>query len=266
MSAELSARLCLLSLRRCCWLLSSGTSTTVVLGPFQGKCGSPLRRPFTVFCGFRTPVPCAGRETSCKSLWFPVKLYCVSFPGNLSSTQRWVKSRPPGVCAHKYLMIANLLQRKSNFGTMLKLTWHTKVWPERVRSKHRISSAGTEISAQQTSRTGDNNIWNHHSRTWLPGLQKTPWPCDEAGKLCESGRQQEKLIVFVDNVGNTLCKRKFDISFKGLGAFRPDHSSGHHPTAISWGSSSYSTACIIHVTCLDNLSNPWNLILINHLK
>lgn len=104
------------------------------------------------------------------------------------------------------------------------------------------------------------------SRTWPPTLQETPCPGSEAGKLCRSRRQQEKLIVFVDKVGNTLCQRKLDISFKGLWAFRPDHSSGHHPRAISWGSSSYSTACIIHVTCLNNLSNPWNLILIKYLK
>lgn len=167
----------------------------------------------------------------------------------------WVKSQPPAVCVHKCLMVAKLLQSKSNFGTVLKLTWHTEVWLEGVGSKHRFS-AGAGISTQQISQTGDNNIWNQHSRTWPPTLQKTSCPCNETGKLCGSGRQQEKLIFFVDNVGNALCRRKFDISYKGLWAFRPDHSSSHYPTAISWGSSSYSTACIIHVTCLDNLSNP----------
>lgn len=172
-------------------------------------------------------------------------------------------SQPPGVCVHKCL-IEKLLQSKSNFGTVLKLTWHTKVWPEGVRAKHRFSCAGTGISTQQTSQTGDNNIWNHHSGIWPPTLQKTPCPCSEAVKLCGSGRQQEKLIVFVDNVGNTLCRRSS--SYKGLWASKPDHSSSHHPIAISWSSSGYSTACIIHVTCLDNLSNPWNLILIKYLK
>lgn len=174
----------------------------------------------------------------------------------------WVKSQPPGVCVHKCLMIAKLLQSKSNFGTMLKQTWHTKVWPEGVTPKHRFFPAGTRISTQQVSQTGDNNIWNHHSRTWPPTLQKTPCPCNEAGKLCGSGRRQAKLIVFVDNVRNTLRRRKPDTAFKGLWAFRCDHSSSHHTTAISWGSSSYSTACIIHVICLHKLSNPWNLILI----
>lgn len=156
----------------------------------------------------------------------------------------WVKSQPPGVCVHNCLMISKLLQSKSNSGTMLKLIWHTK-----VRSQHRLSSAGTGISTQQPSQTGGDNIWNHPCRTWPPTLQKTPWPCNEAGKLCGSGRRQEKQTIFVDNVGYTLCRRKSDISFNGLWAFRPDHSSDHHPIAISWGSSSSSSACCtIHET------------------
>lgn len=262
MSAGLSARLCLLSLHRCCWLLSSGTSTTVVLGPFQGKRGAPLKRPFTVLWFSDTCALCwkrnfvIPRETLMCFLSWQLKQY----PDVGYVPASW------GLCT-QVSDIAKLLQSKCNFGTMLKLTWYTKVWPEGVRSKHRFSSAGTGISTQQTSQTGDNNVWNHHSRIWPPTLRKRPCPCNKAVKLCGSGRQQGKPIVFMDNVGNTLCRRKLDTSYKGLWAFGPDHSSGHHPIAISWGSSScYSTTCIIHVTCLDNLSNPWNFILIKYLK